>query len=403
MTPRPRILLVGVSTRGLAESAARAGWRVLACDAFGDRDQQQVARVIALARDPGVGYSAEAVVRAVEAEWGWSGAGTEARLTTQARPTSFAYVSNFENHPDLVARLSEGRSLLGNPAKVLTRVRNPFELSRALSAEGIPCPDVRASAPPSGDRGNWLLKRRRSGGGRGIRRWRRGLPVPRSGYLQERVTGVPCSLVFAADGERVVPFGWSRQLVGDPRFGIAGFGYVGNILCRADDPAVPEGAGAKDRAIRIAEVVTRAFGLIGVNGLDCVVRRGVPFPVEVNPRYSASMELAERALGISVFGLHLAGCRGRLRAEPAIPAAPRRALGKAVAYAPHPITLSDTTHWLHDPSLRDIPASGERINRGQPVCTVFAAGRDSIDCEAALVRRVERLYEEIDRMRESAA
>ena len=46
--PEPgRILLAGVSTRALAESAVRAGYRVVAVDAFGDADLRAVAEVVA--------------------------------------------------------------------------------------------------------------------------------------------------------------------------------------------------------------------------------------------------------------------------------------------------------------------------------------------------------------------
>ena len=68
------------------------------------------------------------------------------------------------------------------------------------------------------------------------------------------------------------------------------------------------------RATRLADAVTRRSGCAGLNGLDFIARDGVPFPIEVNPRYSASMELVKRARTCSLFALHRDACDGRLPA-----------------------------------------------------------------------------------------
>jgi len=50
-----RVLIAGVSTRGLAASAARAGYDVVAVDGFGDLDLRACARAVAVARLGGGG------------------------------------------------------------------------------------------------------------------------------------------------------------------------------------------------------------------------------------------------------------------------------------------------------------------------------------------------------------
>ena len=155
------------------------------------------------------------------------------------------------------------------------------------------------------------MKPLRSGGGHGIRAVRHRARLPRGTYLQERIRGEPGSIVFVADGRRAVPLGVSRQLVGDPAFGGSGFRYSGSLLSGAAPvfEREPEIAAA---AARLAGAVTEAFGLVGVNGIDFIARDGVPWPIEVNPRYTASMELVERAHGVSVFALHARACAGEL-------------------------------------------------------------------------------------------
>ena len=48
-----RVLIAGVSTRGFAESAARAGYDVLAVDGFGDLDLRARAQSVSVARSAG--------------------------------------------------------------------------------------------------------------------------------------------------------------------------------------------------------------------------------------------------------------------------------------------------------------------------------------------------------------
>jgi predicted ATP-grasp superfamily ATP-dependent carboligase len=293
---------------------------------------------------------------------------------------------------------------------VLARARNPVWLARALGARGFAVPVTRASAPTARGRGRaqrgWLSKPRASGGGHGIAEWRPGDPLPRARVLQERIDGVPGSVAFAADGRGAAPFAISRQLVGDRAFGASGFKYCGSILAAAGDAlgdALDDALAACATALAVA--VTEECGLVGVNGVDFVARGGVPFPVEVNPRHSASMELAERAYGFSVFDAHARGCRGELVRFDlgAARRAAAGAVGKAVLYARRTVTLGDTRRWLEDDSVRDVPHPGETIARGRPVCTVFARGRDGAECYAALVRRAEMLYEEIDGRRRRIA
>ncbi len=365
-----RVLIVGVATRGFAQSAVRAGYEVIAVDGFGDLDLRACARGVVVART-GERFSIRAALAAVRG----------------VPRDAVSYVGSFENHPRAVAALAAGGQLWGNAPAVLQMVRDPVQLAQALASRGFAVPAVRARAP--GDaRGRWLVKPRASGGGSGVARWCGG-GVPRGSYLQAHLSGVPGSVVFAADGRRAVPLGVSRALAGDRRFGAAGFRYCGSVL-------VPAGAHLLADASRLAAAVTELFGLVGVNGLDFVTADGTPQVIEVNPRYTASMELVERAHGLSIFGIHARACAGELPdfdlARSRLPAV----FGKAVVYARRDVTPADTDDWLADPDLGDVPPPGERIARGRPICTIFARGRTMAGCEAALARRARALYRALE-------
>jgi predicted ATP-grasp superfamily ATP-dependent carboligase len=381
---RPHVLIVGVSTRAFAASAALAGYRVTAVDAFGDVDLRAVAEVVALRGHGGAAYGPEAVVAAARS------------ITAEL----VAYTSNLENHPAAVAALARRHRLLGNAPGVLRRVRNPIALMRELRARGLATPATRASAPASElDARRWLLKPRHSGGGHGTLPWRRGRRVSRRAYVQERIAGVPGSIVFAADGRRAVPLGVSRQLVGERAFGARGFRYCGSLLASSGAPLFERQADLLEQAAVLAQAATEAFGLRGVNGLDFMARAGVPLPIELNPRYSASMELVERATGVSVFAAHVAACDGRL------PEAPRpagRVFGKAIVFARRAVVAVDLAG-AGRAGVADLPHPGERIGRGHAICTVLADAADGGGCARALSDAAAAIYGAVEPRARGAA
>jgi uncharacterized protein len=375
-----RVVIAGVSARAAAESAARAGFAVTAIDAFGDLDAHPSVRALAVPRDFGGPFSAPAAARAAR----------------DIACDAAAYLSNFENHPDAVSTLAAGRSLWGNPPEVLCRVRNPVLLANAFRERGIPAPSLRMNGSDSNDSNDpkdWLLKPLASGGGRGVRPWT-GHRVPRGCYLQERIEGVAGSVVFVAAGGRAVPLGVSRQLIGDPAFGAGGYRYCGNILASAGDAQFGQDDALVAAACAIACAVAERFDLVGVNGVDFVAADGVPYPIEVNPRWCGSMELVERAYDLSMFETHAAACAQATLPEFDLVHARQAviAAGKAIVFAREDVTMGDTRPWLADPTVRDVPHPGERIAEGHPICTVLAQGADAAACYGALVRRASRIY-----------
>jgi predicted ATP-grasp superfamily ATP-dependent carboligase len=370
------VLIAGVTTRAIAESAARAGYRVTAVDAFGDLDLRAVAEVITLG--PQLGTRFDPLAAAI------AGGHVPAGLV--------AYTSNLENHPKAVERLSRGRRLLGNSPAVLIRVRNPIALAALLRKRGFATPATRATPVTGSGVATWLLKPRRSGGGHRIVRWRHPRPVPRGSYLQERIAGVPGSVIFAADGRDAVVLGLSRQLVGDSRFGAQGFRYCGSLIGTRTTPLFPRQEEILETAAALAGDVTREFGLVGLNGLDFIARKGVPYPIEVNPRYSASMELLERVHGLSMFELHVQACSGTLPSELEVRSGIE---GKAIVFARRDVVLGNTESWVGRRSFGDVPHSGECIPYGRPICTVFARGSDQATCLRRLVRQARVVYRRI--------
>jgi predicted ATP-grasp superfamily ATP-dependent carboligase len=382
------VLICGTSTRAAAESAARAGFSVTALDAFADRDQHPSVRALSIAHD----LNAEPTAAAM------------ARASRNIPAEAVVYLSPFENHPRAVAALAADRVLLGNTPETLRRVRDPFALAAALKSRGFAVPRLLNDSNDSNDSNDlWLCKPFRSGGGTRIRQWT-GERTARGLYLQERIDGMPGSIVFAAASGACVPIGFSRQLVGDANFGAGGFRYCGSILAPPGDPQFTDGAAVFDAACDVAQFVSSTFGLVGLNGIDFIERDGILYPVEVNPRWSSSIEIAERAFAMPFFPAHVAACTsGALPSFDCATALERcDAVGKAIVYARRAVSVGDTSRWLEDPSVRDVPRSGERFRPGQPICSVFATAAGSAACYRLLVSRAARVYAELEPVRRSA-
>jgi predicted ATP-grasp superfamily ATP-dependent carboligase len=382
-----RVLVLGVSTRAMVESAVRGGHDVVAVDFFGDRDQSRAVESYALQRDLGLPLTAEGLAEAA------------GRITADA----VVYGSNLENHPEVVAEMAKPRRLLGNPPDVLREVRDWALLRRFCEDAGIAHPETLLRGEESrAVRGRWLRKRLRSGGGHGIAAWD-GRALDDAHLLQAEVDGRAASVAFVADGKDSRVFGLTEQIIGRSALGGSGFAWCGNLL--------PLELPAADRASvlahidRMATSLTRRFGLVGVNGLDVVVGRdpeGVarPYLVEVNPRFSGSMELAERAFGVSVFSLHVEGLAGRLPRASTADGAADGCLGKGIVYSRRAVVVPDTDEWLAR-GVRDVPSGGQRIAAGHPVCTVLARGRDRQACLTGLAAAAAAVYRDTEEDKEA--
>jgi len=375
----PGVLLTGVSMRAAAQSAVKAGYRTHTIDAFADLD---------LPRSKKRPIPSDADGR-FDTRKAW-----HATLGVQAE--AVVYGSGFEDDSPAVDLLAKDRVLWGNPPDVLQKVRSPRGLLEGLAGQGFLVPRIfepgGEAVPPAGIA--WLEKPFRSGGGHGIRPWRPGSAIAEGSYLEEFIPGRPGSIVFVARAGRAVPLGISRQLAGEAAFGATGFQYCGSILSHPAD-LFDRGVSVATTAHAVAMAVARDYGLVGLNNVDFIARQGVAYPVEVNPRWSASVELVERAHGFSMFGLHADACARGTLPDDRLPLCLRRAVGKAIVFARADVVVRRSREWLWSRDVADVPRPRTLIRRGEPVCTVFAEAPTADQCYGTLVRRAARIHAEV--------
>ena len=378
-----KFLVAGVSTRALAQSAVRAGYRVAAVEHFGDRDLAGRIECRSLLRDRGTGFSARALPA----------------LAAGMDYDALTYVSNLENHPDVVRELAGGRPVYGNSPEVLSRARHWPTLRRVCAEEGLTMPDTLFPGEEArAARGvDWLRKPTASGGGHGIRLWE-GRALEPGWYIQARTPGVSASAVFVANGKQSVVLGLSEQILGDARLGARGFRHCGNVF-----PLAPELGGGEALRAAVEDMVarlTRRFGLCGVGGVDFLVsadQAGLPRPVllEINPRPTASAELVEESGLASIFDVTVKAQSGLLPPRPAEQPVPEY-FAKGIVFARSLSVIPQTSAWMTE-GLRDVGFPGDQILPGRPVCSILTRGRDRQSALDGLYAAARTLWQTIRR------
>ncbi|HZW30201.1 MAG TPA: ATP-grasp domain-containing protein [Isosphaeraceae bacterium] len=362
------VLILGASARAAAFSALRSGLRPYCADYFADRDLAAACPVHRV--DPA--HAARDFLAIAEA----------------LPPSPWFYTGGLENHPELVERIRRRHRLWGVGAGVLRAVRDPIRVARVLNEAGIPVPEARRDGRGLPRDGSWLVKPMASGGGRGIAPLTGSAsPDSAADYVQRRIDGPSFSALFLGRGDRARLVGVTRQWTG-----IAGapFAYRGSLGPWSIGPDL---AG---RLRTLGDRLTAAFGLVGWFGVDYILADGLPWPVEVNPRYPASLELHELASGCSLLEQHRRACEGGdgedpLPQEPGVPRPP--VLAKRILYATRrsivpEIALDgpDHGHGFAVPAISDVPQPGSRLEPGEPAMTVWATAAEPAACRARSIR-----------------
>ncbi len=390
---RPRVLILGASTRAAAFSAWRAGYEPVCVDQFADADLCAMTEVHPVESLSFTSYEIHSPLsKAIQAR----------------ADLPILYAGGMENQPLLLQYLESHHTIWGASYRAIQRVRHPQQLADGLTEVRQRMLPVRmASAPPPRD-GNWIVKPQASAGGRGIFPWdvvAPDLPLDGMHYFQQRVHGRVYSALFLAETEPgdVRFIGLTRQLVGCPELHAGPFAWCGNI----GPVFLPVEVEFLVR--RWGNILKWKFGLTGLYGIDFIVdEAGQPWLLEVNPRLTGSVEVLELACGLTLLADHIACYDSHASAIAREFAAPpvhveNERLGRAILYAPYrlrsKIPVPSTMDWETVPVVADIPEYDSLIGPGQPLCSVYVWGVDEADVMARLwaaASSIEPLLERVD-------
>jgi predicted ATP-grasp superfamily ATP-dependent carboligase len=360
------ILVVAVTGRALAASAARAGRPVVVLDYFADRDTCALAVACrAVAFKHALRFDRRRLLAAA------------ATLAPASHSAGLVYGSGFEGRISLLASLSAGRPLHGNPPAVVSTVRTPAQFFPLLDRLGISYPEVRYTAPS--DPVCWLVKEPGGAGGTRVRFADR-RRIPAKAYFQRLMPGRVCSVLFLADGRRAWVVGFNEQWTSaaNARLPFLYGGAVGRIAL----PSIVE----QDLRLRL-DALVMASGLVGLNGLDFLLHDEAWSALEVNPRPTATIELYDPDYEHGLFEAHLAACRRELPRG-----APNTSLARAstIVRAAHPWQVTES--FTFPDWCRDLPQPGTSFAAGDPVCTAHAESDDARGA-AVLVRQRQEIAE----------
>ncbi len=451
LDPEP-LIIVGSSVRAAAQSAVRAGFSPWCIDQFGDRDLCEASNNVLIAADwPN---EIESIIQsAPQAEWLYTGA--------------------LENHPALVEKLSQQRPLLGCGHETLSIVRDPAWLADTLAKASLPflpviLPDSCVS-DLSLEAGEWMAKPIASGAGIGVRNYQSnhaGATDFGGYYLQRKARGRVISGLYLGVGNSAVLLGMCEQLCRGIDAGEFCYVYSGSLgpLSASDvsgfRPLSPANAAttkaqAGSDALRIrggegwgegeseqncvdsthqplpnvsidvfeqaqkigtaieAGIRTEGALLNGLFGIDFVLdeKTGELSTLEVNPRYTASAELYERAFGWPLMRWHVDACRGAdcdaqaLLDSVAINGEWSKH-GKLIVYAERDFAAPDVVPLVERLSqnrsaeccveVSDIPQLGTLIRKDEPVCTLLTSQENVSACHEVLLAASHELLAAID-------
>ncbi len=349
-----KILIIGASARAAAQSAHRAGFEVVAADLFADQDLASFATCLRVPNYPDDFLS----------------------IRKQFPDLPVVYTGALENYPSLIEELQTIGPVWGQTAVTLRNIRDPLQWTSALSKRNIACPETQLSLPKD-SRERWLAKPLRSAGGANVRRVNETETITEDCLFQRESTGEPCSAAFATSkSNRKTEFlGASRMLVGEPWGSPHEFGYCGSI---SYSPTAEQ----KTQWLAIAQALADDFDLVGVFGIDAIATACGIVPIEVNPRYTASMETLEVSLTQPILQYHVDACRGE---NLNVVEAEFRTCAKLVVFADRNVIMPDSNDELLDKfttrnqTLADIPTPGQSISTGAPITTVLLKGDEDPD------------------------
>jgi len=353
-----RVLVAGFATRHVAQSAAAAGYDVVAVDHFCDRD-------LSLSTSDRIAFSDVDEIPDCIAE-----------MSRRHRVDWLVATSGAET-------LATPLPVLGNSPGIAARFLDKAGVQEFFETAGIPVP----ARIPEGVFPAMVKPRSAAGGWRNrVVRSRKDLEVWRSEYpgmdhlLQPVVGGTPASVSCLCNGKSAIALASNLQILrGDPP---APYGFAGS-LTPLDHPLA-------DRMCALAARAAAASGCVGSVGIDFMLGEDA-LAIELNPRFQATVDTVERALGVNLFRLHADACRGIL---PARPLRPRQYAVRQILFAPRTLTVREDLLPLV-PRVADVPWPGTRIAEGDALISVFGWGPTAAHALAMRDDTINRVHRAI--------
>ncbi|MBT4694890.1 MAG: ATP-grasp domain-containing protein [Planctomycetaceae bacterium] len=367
------LLIIGASTRAAVASARQSSWTIHAMDMFGDIDTRSQSNFQLLKNYPTACIS----------------------LLSDIQPDAICITGAMENHPGVLQELATRATLLAPAVDQIARMRNPLNLQAVLANSSWQYPRTFASDEclPQ-DETRWLKKPIASAAGQGIHALDNIDTIPPNPAIivQERISGRDISASFLMHPSRTEVLGCTEQLLGHRELQANEFQYCGSI----GPLHLP--ASINRQLLELGHFLQREFALRGLIGVDLIWHDNQLWLIEINPRYTASMELFESQFDRSLIQLHLDSFASNPASFNRIDHA-KKHFGKAVLFAPATTQIPNEFQpiWqaalnCHRPTVADLPTIGATILAGHPLFTIFACSESVAETKAKLHQQAATFY-----------
>ena len=391
------LLVIGIDVVSLTVSARKAGYQVYVADFFGDQDLKHVcSKSLSIIKQ-----KPEKTCGQMSGDFNPEALLQLARELLKKNTIDAALLSSgLDDYLDVLFELNDLIPILGNHPNVIKKIRDKMNFFQELKRLGIPHPETaiaenyEEAREKSKDIGYpVLVKPSRGFGGVGIRKAQNSKELRQAFrdasffdekvLIQEHISGTPASASLISSTNRAITLILNEQLLGlDEVSQEEPFGYCGNVVPLMATRAVT------DKCKDIVERIAMHFGLVGSNGIDLVISNdGIPYVVEVNPRFQGTLECVEQVLGINMVKAHVKACLEGIL--PTIIKKPQVFCTRLILFAPQRSMVPDLTIFEE---VRDIPIPRVIVEKGEPVCSIIveAADRNSSLRKAKAIAKLIR-------------
>lgn len=358
---KPLIAIIAMSARPYAQMASKAGFAVLAFDAFNDDDLIAVADATYQIPIKNNALDADALIALLSA-------------LDLSELQGICYGAG-EDNPTLIKAIAQFAPVIGNTAASLSHCNNIQAFTQFCDKVGAQYPPIAKVLPRSA--ADYLIKQAASSGGAGIQWARADDALAEGAYYQQFQSGMPVSCTFISHANGVQMLGFNEQWCAASSQ--APFQY-GGAVSHID---LPDGVKAQIEAF--VERATQHFSLRGLNSCDAILDGEQLYFLEINARLSATAACYcdnENRL----FLHHVNACLGEALPKIEIP---KDSHAHQVQYAQYACSIigAGWPDWVSDR-----PAAKTQIAANAPICTVHASADNSEQAKQLVQTRANSVF-----------
>lgn len=303
--------------------------------------------------------------------------------------------SGLDDRPDLWARLSSMAPILGNSPECIKQVRDLMGIHKKLQEIGIHYPQTyplsRWKAYQRTIKFPFVIKPIKTLGGLGIRLIRNQdefddflnntVDSLDNFFIQEYIRGENISTTLIGNKIDYQVLSINKQLIGLKQLGTEmPFKYCGNIV-PYDCPSQI----AKE-IVNCSIKISKLFNLIGIFGIDFVLKGTTPYFMEINPRFPGTIELLYLLTRLNAIQLQINAVKGIL---------PKK-VGKFIGYAMKCVLFAKkqliTPQLKGLPYLLDIPPPNLLLNKEDPIGTLLLSNKNLNELQSKMDLLVHQIY-----------